>query len=79
MTLRLRYTGTELCPEGVVEVVREANAYRMCPSESGNGDHMDLLHDYTDDEGGRKFRVVGTVAAGRWQSIVNLDDEVVEA
>lgn len=72
MTLRVRYTGTELCPEGVVENIYEANAYTR--EEDGS---LRLREDwYDEDTSKNRTRTVGHVEAGRWQSIVSVSDEV---
>lgn len=72
MTVRVRYTGTELCPEGVVEVVHEANGYVV------EDDHRLLLKQewYDEEQGKNRRRTVGNVHPDRWQSVVNVDDEI---
>lgn len=72
MTVRIRYAGTELCPEGVVEIVHEANGYVV---EDDNTLVLKQQWWDEDDERNRR-RTVGTVHPDRWQSVVNVDDQI---
>jgi hypothetical protein len=78
MTVRVRHVGTELFPEGVVEVVREANGWATATTEFGEA--IDLLIKWEDEDTGKKQkRTIGRVAAGTWASVVVTDDDFVEA
>jgi hypothetical protein len=73
MTVRVRYTGNELYPEGVVEVVREANRWEI--DDDGS---LLLRAEYRDEDGRRKIRTVGVVREGRWDIAVVMSDELVD-
>jgi hypothetical protein len=78
MTVRVRHVGTELFPEGVVEVVREANGWSTDPTDFGEA--IDLTVVWEDEDTGKKHkRTVGRISAGTWASVVVLDHDYVEA
>jgi hypothetical protein len=61
VSVRVRYKGTELDPEGVVEDIREANYYQITE------DNTLVLFDDNDNE-------IGHVSRGQWvrvQQVVN--------
>jgi hypothetical protein len=77
MTVRAHTVGTELCPEGVEVLFKEANGYATFLDEAGEV-AVNLYEIWTDEETGKtKRRIAGTLAAGRWAAVVTVDDEVV--
>lgn len=71
MPIRVRYRGTDLT-EGVVEVIEEANGFE----EKDNGS-IALHETWVDEDTGKdQYWVMGSIAAGRWESVVNLSSDV---
>lgn len=69
MTVRVRYKPNDLS-EGVVEEIEEANSYVRHEDDS-----LELR--WVWDEGShRKYRKVGSVRKGTWDSIVIVEDEI---
>lgn len=75
MPVRVRYRASDL-GEGTVEVFHQANSY-----EADEWDRLILMERWievdpeTGEEQGKKKRQVGMVPAGRWDSVVVLEDE----
>jgi hypothetical protein len=72
MTLRVRYAGTDLFPEGVVEVVHEANGFKVAD------DNTLLLRAKFTEDGEVKVRTVGTIHRDKWAGVVAVDDELAD-
>jgi hypothetical protein len=71
MPVRVRYVGTELCPEGVVELIKEAD--KWVAEDTDEGEAIKLYEVWEDDDEKSHQRVIGRIAAGRWQSVVVLE------
>lgn len=71
MPVRVRYTGTELCPEGVVELVKEADAWTT--ESTDDGEAIKLYEVWEDDDEKTHRRCIGRVAPGHWQSVVAIE------
>lgn len=76
MTVRVRYRGTELFPEGVVEEIHEANAYKR--NDDGSVDLRAVWYEDEDEPNSRKkYATVGML--NHPESIVVTDDHYVTA
>lgn len=72
MAVRVRYKANDLS-EGAVEVIPEANDYRILPDNS-----LELRYVYEDEDDKRKFHAVGTIHPDRWDAVVIEDMEETE-
>jgi hypothetical protein len=76
MPVRVHYKGNELYPEGVVEVIKEADRWVSQTTEQGEAIKLYAVWIDEDDDSEEPVehkQCVGRIAAGSWRSVIALD------